>query len=335
MKFPLTFGRSNENESRRMQKTARMASGRSGRLGSLLLLAPLATLWGMNYVFIGVALRGIRPALIADVRALFGATLLIAIRPQAVGTLTRTMRTKPIEAIALGALIVACPMLLINVAERHVASGPAAVIASCSPALVALVAPLVGESERLKKTQWLGILVASTGVAVLVGATPDQARSVPGLLALFGSTSCTATGTILARKRFKEEPPLDVAIMTLAVATVILAPAAFLSLPRRLPSMTVIGAVVELAVLGTAAAFVLFFSAVRSHGPGFALRPVYVSPAVAILGGAALLGDPVTIGAAAGFLIVIAGVSLISQPRPDLIADVEGLTVRENENRVT
>jgi len=283
------------------------------------LLTTLAFLWGANYVFIRLALNGVAPALIADIRAAFGAAILLVLRPRSVKSLLEMIRAQALAGVGLGILVVAGPMLLINVGEKYVASGPAAVIASCSPGLVGLAGPAFGEGTHLRVHQWVGTFVASLGVAILVGANPREAASLPGLLALFGSTTCTAAGTILARKRFGQRASLDVATMTLIVAAVVLSPAALASLPHRLPSPLVFGAIAELVVLGTAVAFVIFFRTVRGYGAGAALRPVYLSPAVALVGGALVLNQPLTASAGAGFLVVILGVGLISRPRLPLV----------------
>ena len=52
------------------------------------------------------------------------------------------------------------------------------------------------------------------------------------------------------------------------------------------------------------------YGAIKFGGAGFSLRPVYLSPAFSVVGGAALLGQPVTEGLLLGFLITCVGVAL-------------------------
>ena len=60
-------------------------------------------------------------------------------------------------------------------------------------------------------------------------------------------------------------------------------------------------------MLCTAAAFIVFFALIAEVGPARATVITYVNPAVAILLGALVLNEPLTIGMAIGFPLVIAG----------------------------
>ena len=62
-----------------------------------------------------------------------------------------------------------------------------------------------------------------------------------------------------------------------------------------------VGSVVVLAVICTALAFMVMFALVAEAGPARMTVITYVSPAVAILLGAIVLDEPLTIGLAIGF----------------------------------
>jgi len=59
--------------------------------------------------------------------------------------------------------------------------------------------------------------------------------------------------------------------------------------------------------LCTAGAFLVFFALIAEVGPARATVITYVNPAVAIALGALVLNEPLTIGMAIGFPLVIAG----------------------------
>jgi drug/metabolite transporter (DMT)-like permease len=65
--------------------------------------------------------------------------------------------------------------------------------------------------------------------------------------------------------------------------------------------------VVGLGVLCTAAAFLVFFALIAEAGPARATVVTYVNPAVAIVLGAMVLSEPVTLGMVIGFPLVIVG----------------------------
>jgi drug/metabolite transporter (DMT)-like permease len=69
----------------------------------------------------------------------------------------------------------------------------------------------------------------------------------------------------------------------------------------------VVAAILVLAVLCTAVAFLIFFALIDEVGPVRATIITYVNPAVAVALGVALLGEPFTVGIAAGFVLILVG----------------------------
>jgi drug/metabolite transporter (DMT)-like permease len=74
-------------------------------------------------------------------------------------------------------------------------------------------------------------------------------------------------------------------------------------------------------VVCTAAAFLVMFALVAEAGPARMTLITYVNPAVAILLGALVLNEPITVGLAIGFPLIIIGSILgtwrsPTEPRP-------------------
>jgi drug/metabolite transporter (DMT)-like permease len=90
------------------------------------------------------------------------------------------------------------------------------------------------------------------------------------------------------------------------MASVAYAPFAVTHLPSS-ASFEVIAAVVGLALVCTALAFVLFFELIIEVGPARSTVITYVNPAVAVLLGVAVLGEPFTWGIAFGFPLILFG----------------------------
>jgi drug/metabolite transporter (DMT)-like permease len=212
----------------------------------------------------------------------------------------------------MGAANVAVPFWLVALGEHTVSSGVTAVLLATSPAIVSVLASRFDISERLHWSQWIGVAVATGGVAVIVGASPGQARSALGVLAVIGAAGSYAAGSLLAKQRADEEPWLQ-AVVTLVIGGALLTVPAVLSPPSQAPSLSVWLALAALACVGTAMSLVLLFTAVGLGGAGYSLVPLYLSPGVSIAGGALVLGDPVTGGLGAGFAIAILGVLLATR----------------------
>jgi drug/metabolite transporter (DMT)-like permease len=69
----------------------------------------------------------------------------------------------------------------------------------------------------------------------------------------------------------------------------------------------VLGALAGLAVLCTAAAFVIFFQLIAEVGPARASVITYVNPAVAVALGVSVLGERFTLAMAGAFALILGG----------------------------
>jgi drug/metabolite transporter (DMT)-like permease len=98
------------------------------------------------------------------------------------------------------------------------------------------------------------------------------------------------------------------------------APLGIAQLPPAWPPREVIASVAILGAVCTAAAFVLFFRLIAEVGPVRSTVITYVNPAVAVLAGVLLLGEPFTAGTAAGFVLILAGSWLATGPAPEVPA---------------
>jgi drug/metabolite transporter (DMT)-like permease len=167
----------------------------------------------------------------------------------------------------------------------------------------------------------IGLLVGLCGVAVLVGfdaGTDPLALLGAGLILLAGACYSAAT-LLIKRPLYAELPRLGVVTVECAAATVVLAPLALTRLPAHLPDVTVLASLVLLGVVCTALAWLTFFALVAEVGASRATVFTYVNPAVAVLLGVTLLGEPLGLATGAGFLLIVAGCWLSTGgglPRP-------------------
>ncbi len=84
---------------------------------------------------------------------------------------------------------------------------------------------------------------------------------------------------------------------------------------------------VVLGVLGTGVAYVLNYRLIADEGPTVASTTTYLLPVVAVVLGALVVNEPVTVSMVAGMLIVLGGVFLVqrtaarkSEPEPEPVA---------------
>jgi drug/metabolite transporter (DMT)-like permease len=85
-------------------------------------------------------------------------------------------------------------------------------------------------------------------------------------------------------------------------------------LPSVVPSSNVVASVLILAVVCTAAAFLVFAALIDEIGPVRATVITYVNPAVAAILGVLVLNETFTVGMGFGFALVVVGLTLATRP---------------------
>jgi drug/metabolite transporter (DMT)-like permease len=147
--------------------------------------------------------------------------------------------------------------------------------------------------------------IGFAGVALLVGMD-IHFSDLPAVAATMVVALCYAIGPIVVDRKLKDVPAIGVVTASLLVATLLYAPFAPMVWPEHIPASAA-WSVVGLGVLCTAVAFLVFFALIAEAGPARATVITYVNPAVAIVLGAVVLSEPLTLGMVIGFPVVIVG----------------------------
>ena len=132
---------------------------------------------------------------------------------------------------------------------------------------------------------------------------------------------CYAVGPLILARRMGGLPALGIVSVSLALSALFYAPLAAANWPAALPSAHVVESVVGLAVVCSAAAFLIFFALIREVGPLRATVITYVNPAVAAVLGVTLLSESLTVGMVIGFSLVLAGSILATGGTPEAVAE--------------
>jgi drug/metabolite transporter (DMT)-like permease len=269
--------------------------------------AAVSTLWGIPYLFIKVAVDdGVPPAFLAWVRVVLGAAVLLALARAAgvLGPLRGRWRWLTVFAITE----IVFPFPLIAAGEQHVSSSLAAIIVAAAPLFVALLALRFDASERVHGSRLAGLLLGLVGVAALVGIDATGSREeLLGASAVLFSAFCYAIGPMVLKRHLADLDPRASMGAALAIAALVLTPAALIAPPAAMPSGEALASLVVLGVFCTAAAFAFYGALVAETGAGRALVITYIAPVVAVALGVAVLGERPGAGAAAGLLLILAG----------------------------
>ncbi|MDQ2844956.1 MAG: EamA family transporter [Actinomycetota bacterium] len=269
------------------------------------LFAALSVVWGVPYLLIRVAVHDYDPVVVAGGRTLLGALVLLPIAIKR-GVLAPILRRWKVLVLYTVVEIIG-PWWLLGWGETKLTSSTAGLLIAVVPLIAAVLLTRLGH-DSLDGRRILGLLIGFAGVATLVGLDIHLDN-----FAAVGAVLLTAVGyaggAIIINRYLGDLPTLGVITASLALAAVVYLPFAILRRPTVLTahaSWSVIG----LALICTVGAFLLLFALVAEVGAARATVITYVNPAVAIVLGIGILGEPFTIGVAIGFPLVIVGAIL-------------------------
>ena len=281
---------------------------------SWFLLLTLGAIWGASYMFIEIGLRDLSPAMVAFVRIALAALVLVPIAA-AQGTLAG-IRPVAISLVAVGAIQVAGPFLLIGAGQEEISSSLAGILVASAPLFTALLAIWVDHEERSQGLRLGGIMVGFGGVAMLLGVDlgGEGAALVGGLFVVLASLGY-AIGGFIVKHRLGELAPVAMSGLVMAAAAVLMLPIAFTTAPDELPGLGPAVAVATLGVVGTGIAFVIFYGLIGTVGPARAFLVTYIAPAFAVVYGATLLDEEITAATIGGLVLILAGSWLAAEGR--------------------
>jgi drug/metabolite transporter (DMT)-like permease len=266
----------------------------------------LAWIWGASYMLIKIGLRDLSAPMIAWIRIALAALVLVpaAASQRALGV----VRGRAAMLALIGAVQVAAPFLLIALGEEAISSALAGILVATAPIFTALLAIRLDREERSEGLRLVGIVLGIAGVAALFGLDLSGSRSaVLGGLAVVGAGLGYAVGGFLVKHRLAGLPPIGIAAWVMVASTAWLLPAALATAPSTAPDIGPLAAVAALGVIGTGAAFVIFYTLIARVGPARSFIVTYLAPAFAVVYGAVLLGERITVATLGGLALILAG----------------------------
>lgn len=292
------------------------ATDRPGRRGYLL-LAALGVAWGIPYLLIKIAVEELHPTTLVLGRVVIATALMLplAIAQGALAGALRHWRVVVVYAL----IEIVLPWLLLTRAEQHLPSSLTGLLIAGVPIVGVVIALVTRSGERLGGRGAVGLAVGLAGVALLVGfesgATGGggEARAVAELAVV---VVCYAIGPVIMTRYLADAPATGVIALSMATAATVYAVPGIAYAPTQWPSAEVTASVVALGVICTALAFVIFFALVAEVGAVRSTLVTYLNPAVAVAAGALVLGEPISVLTAAGFVLVLAGSALASRRAP-------------------
>jgi drug/metabolite transporter (DMT)-like permease len=288
----------------------------------LVLFALMAVIWGIPYLFIRIAVAEITPATLVLLRTAIAAAILLPIALLRVDL--RPILARWPWVVAFTAIEIAIPWVMLGSAEQHLSSSLTGILIAGTPLVGTVFALVTGGADRFGRTAVVGLVIGILGVAAIVGAdfgTSDTTALLQIVVVVIGY----AVGPAILARRLGGLSSLGVMAVSLALCAVVFVPIALPQLPATMPSFNVVIAVLILATVCTAAAFMVFAALIDEIGPVRATVITYINPAVAAILGVLVLRETFTVAMAVGFALVLLG-SAIATRRPGSAAEAGAAT---------
>jgi drug/metabolite transporter (DMT)-like permease len=277
------------------------------------LLGVLSVLWGGSFFFNGVALKELPPFTLVFLRVALAATILLPVLWVYRIDFPRGFSGwQPFFGIAL--LNNFLPFSLIVMGQMYIPSGLASILNATTPLFTVLVMAAAGD-EKLLMRRVAGVLTGLIGVIILHGQDFGFANSQGlGILLCLAGAFAYGLSALYARRKLSNSPPLATAAFQLLASSLMMAVvAAVFERPWQLPmpGVTTWLAMIGLAGLSTALAYIVFFQILRRSGPTNVMLVTLLIPVTAILLGYLVLGEAMTPREIAGALVIGSGLLLI------------------------
>lgn len=280
------------------------------------MLLALSLLWGGSFFFNGIAVQALPPLTIVALRVGLGALALLAVLRLSGLALPGSGRVW-LAFFGMGVLNNLIPFCLIVWGQTRIGSGLASILNATTPLFAVLVAHVLTVDEKITRARLAGLIAGFLGVAVMIGPAALQGlgRDLAAQLAVLGAAVSYAFAGVFGR-RFKAMgvAPLVTAGGQVTASSLMLVPLA-LAFDRpwqlALPDWPVWAAVLGLALLSTALAYVLFFRILAVAGATNIALVTFLIPVSAILLGALVLGEHLALRQLAGMGLIALGLAAI------------------------
>ncbi len=269
-------------------------------------LALLSMLWGGSFFFVGVVIRELPPLTVVLLRVVLAAIMLLpALWAYRIGFPRGLAGWRPYFAIAL--LNNVLPFSLIVTGQTYISSGLASILNATTPLFTVLVMAAAGD-ERLHARRVAGVVIGLIGVAILHGQHLGFSRGQGfGILLCLAAAFSYGLSALYARRRLSNSPPLATAtFQMLASSLMMMVIAGVFERPWRLPmpGATTWLALLGLAGLSTALAYIVFFQILRRSGSTNVMLVTLLIPVTAILLGYLVLGESISLAEIIGALVI-------------------------------
>ncbi|MCG2841728.1 DMT family transporter [Sandaracinobacter sp. RS1-74] len=280
------------------------------------MLIALAAVWGGSFFFNGVAVRELPVFTVVVSRVALAALILLLILKLQEKPMPRDRRIW-LAFFGMGLLNNVIPFSLIVWGQQHIASAVASILNASTPLFTVVFAHFLTSEEKMTGGKLVGVVIGFVGVAVMIGFDALQSLGtnvVAQLMCLAAAVSYAFAGIFGRRFRTMGVTPMTTATGQVIASSILLLPLMLIiDRPWALdtPSMAAIGALIGVAALSTALAYILYFRILSTAGATNLLLVTFLIPVSAIILGVLFLNESLLPKHIAGMALIGVGLAAI------------------------
>ena len=278
---------------------------------SYILLFSLAIIWGVNFLFIKIAVTDVGPITNVFCRQLM-ASVVLYICMRLTGNRIILTRTYLVFYVSIGALGSAIPFYLISDAERIIDAGIAGVLMSPMPLITLALSALILKDQNINLIKVLSFILAALGLVVLFGFENLSKLGGSNRVEFFSqifvllAAICYGVNSIVS-KLVPKINFISLATGTTIASTIIISPFAFFYEPFWLESFTnpSLTAIIIQGLFATAIANLLFFKIIELQGPVFLSLINFMIPLIAYFSGVLFLNEIIRVNVLVSLAMIL------------------------------
>lgn len=284
------------------------------------IIAIVSLIWGLQQVFVKAVAADMPPVLQIALRAGIAALLLASIMMWRNEKLISRDTWKP---GLLAGFLFALEFFLVGEGLRYTTASHMVVFLYSAPIFVALSLHFKIESEQLKPLQWIGIIVAFSGIALTFlwrdaqNVAPEATNMLWGdFLALLAAISWAAT-TVLVRSSSLSRAPASQTLLYQLIVCFILVLLAAIAMGQTEYTLTtaVVSNLVFQGVIVSFGSLLLWFWLLRQYSASQLGVFTLMTPLFGIVFGVWLLSEPLEDSFIFGAVMVMIGIILMNSHR--------------------
>jgi len=295
-----------------------------------LAMVGLALIWGVSFLLIKVAIRDMSPTAVLLFRSVSGClTLAVIVLLMGRPLFGAGWRSRLVSFGIMAVTNAVVPWIAIAWGEEHITSGLASILNSTTALWTAVLIYWVMPTERPSVVNYAGVLMGFAGVVILV--LPDilahgLSGSFLGTLAVLVAALSYAVNALYQRRKMRNVSVYEVSLGQLVASVIFAIPIAAPSIPHVHFAWASMAAVVALGAGGTGIAYLLYYYVMNQLGAVRAAGVTLLVPATAVVWGALLLHETLSLPIVIGMLVILVGIVLTNlrhsaAPRPAVKTD--------------